>query len=161
MLHLNRVCVFSSVEYQEAERGVKFQRFPPVLCLHLLRFEYDFTLSQHRKINDRYSFDVHLDLSEFLEKPDCSPCSYKLLSILVHSGDNSSGHYVSFINPDLDGQVRRKESLSSKSSSLLVDSGSNSMTMLSDEWPRRTPWIETLAETSMRMAIRSTRPPTC
>ncbi|CAF0809444.1 unnamed protein product [Rotaria sp. Silwood1] len=89
---------------QEAEKGVKFQHFPPVLCLHLLRFEYDYNLSQNRKINDSYSFDYHLDLSEFLEKPNCSLCSYKLLSILVHSGDNSSGHYVSFINPELDGQ---------------------------------------------------------
>ncbi|CAF0851576.1 unnamed protein product [Adineta steineri] len=87
---------------QEAEKGVKFQKFPPVLCLHLLRFEYDYNLSQNRKINDSYSFDYHLDLNEFLEKPNCSSCSYKLLSILVHSGDNSSGHYVSFINPKLD-----------------------------------------------------------
>ncbi len=79
-----------------------------MLCLHLLRFEYDYNLSQNRKINDSYSFDYHLDLSEFLEKPNCSSCSYKLLSILVHSGDNSSGHYVSFINPELDGQVRKK-----------------------------------------------------
>lgn len=83
---------------------MKFKKFPPVLCLHLLRFEYDYQLAQHRKIDDSYSFDDRLDLSEFLEKPDCSPCSYKLLSILVHSGDNSSGHYVSFINPELDGQ---------------------------------------------------------
>lgn len=84
---------------------MKFQKFPPVLCLHLLRFEYDYHLSQNRKINDRYSFDYHLDLTEFLEKPDCSSSAYTLLSVLVHSGDNSSGHYVSFINPDLDGQV--------------------------------------------------------
>ena len=83
-----------------------FKKFPPVLCLHLLRFEYDYNLSQNRKINDNYSFDYHLDLSEFLEKPNCSPCSYKLLSVLVHSGDNSSGHYVSFINPKLDEQVK-------------------------------------------------------
>ena len=103
---------------QEAEKGVKFQKFPPVLCLHLLRFEYDYNLSQHRKINDSYSFDCHLDLSEFLEKPDCSWCSYKLLSILVHSGDNSSGHYVSFINPALDGQVRSE---CPKDSHLIVD----------------------------------------
>lgn len=85
---------------------MKFQKFPPVLCLHLLRFEYDYNLSQHRKINDSYSFDYHLDLSEFLEdNTDETSSSYKLLSILVHSGDNSSGHYVSFINPGLDGQV--------------------------------------------------------
>ena len=84
---------------------MKFQKFPPVLCLHLLRFEYDYNLSQHRKINDSYSFDYHLDLSEFLEENTDETCSsYKLLSILVHSGDNSSGHYVSFINPGLDGQ---------------------------------------------------------
>ena len=89
---------------------MKFQKFPPVLCLHLLRFEYDYNLSQHRKINDSYSFDYHLDLSEFLEEntEDVSS-SYKLLSILVHSGDNSSGHYVSFINPELDGQVTSRE----------------------------------------------------
>lgn len=103
----------SIFEFQEAEKGVKFQKFPPVLCLHLLRFEYDYNLSQNRKINDSYSFDSHLDLSEFLEKPGCSISSYRLLSILVHSGDNSSGHYVSFINPQLDGQVKkRKTSLS-------------------------------------------------
>jgi len=89
---------------QEAEKGVKFEKFPPVLCLHLLRFEYDYQLGQHRKLNNTYSFDYRLDLNEFLEKPHCSPCSYKLLSILVHSGDNSSGHYVSFINPELDGR---------------------------------------------------------
>lgn len=83
---------------------MKFEKFPPVLCLHLLRFEYDYQLGQHRKLNNTYSFDYRLDLNEFLEKPHCSPCSYKLLSILVHSGDNSSGHYVSFINPELDGR---------------------------------------------------------
>ncbi|CAF2151409.1 unnamed protein product [Rotaria magnacalcarata] len=89
---------------QEAEKGVQFQHFPPVLCLHLLRFEYDYNLCQNRKINDSYSFDYHLNLSEFLENSNSSSCSYKLLSILVHSGDNSSGHYVSFINPELDEQ---------------------------------------------------------
>jgi ubiquitin carboxyl-terminal hydrolase 7 len=85
---------------------VKFEKLPPVLCLHLLRFEYDYNSSQNRKINDYFPFDYHLDLNEFLEKPNCSSCTYKLLSILVHSGDNSSGHYVSFINPTLDGQVK-------------------------------------------------------
>ncbi|CAF1020499.1 unnamed protein product, partial [Didymodactylos carnosus] len=98
---------------QEAEKGVKFQKFPPVLCLHLLRFEFDFNSSQHRKINDRqdkcicscvYTFYSDLDLSEFLEKPDCCPCKYKLMSVLVHSGDNSSGHYVAFISPELNGE---------------------------------------------------------
>ena len=96
---------------------MKFQKFPPVLCLHLLRFEYDYNLSQHRKINDSYSFDYRLDLSEFLEKPGCSSCSYKLLSILVHSGDNSSGHYVSFINPNLDEQVASTDDSCSSSNS--------------------------------------------
>ncbi len=102
-----------------------------MLCLHLLRFEYDYNLSQHRKINDSYSFDYHLDLSEFLEDhSDRSSSSYKLLSILVHSGDNSSGHYVSFINPALDQQVTRKKNRFEFEYHFLDFSGLNLMMML-------------------------------
>ena len=101
-IFLKRVVDF----FQAAEKGVKFGRLPPILCIQLLRFEYDSTLGQHRKLNDHFEFNEDLDLSEFLEEPHCAPSSYKLLSILVHSGDYSNGHYVSFISPELDGQVK-------------------------------------------------------
>lgn len=39
---------------QDAERGVIFKEFPPVLHLQLKRFEFDYNLYTHRKINDRF-----------------------------------------------------------------------------------------------------------
>ena len=38
---------------QEADKGVLFQSFPPVLHLHLMRFQYDPITDSNVKINDR------------------------------------------------------------------------------------------------------------
>lgn len=38
---------------QEAEKGVKFLTFPPILHLQLMRFMYDPQTDQNIKINDR------------------------------------------------------------------------------------------------------------
>ena len=38
---------------QEAEKGVTFESFPPVLHLHLLRFQFDPATGRHVKVNDR------------------------------------------------------------------------------------------------------------
>ena len=46
---LKRVNVLS----QEAEKGVKFLTFPPILHLQLMRFMYDPQTDQNIKINDR------------------------------------------------------------------------------------------------------------
>lgn len=43
-------CVFV---LQEAEKGVKFLTFPPILHLQLMRFMYDPQTDQNIKINDR------------------------------------------------------------------------------------------------------------
>lgn len=39
---------------QEAEKGVIFATFPPVLHLHLMRFQYDPITDSSVKFNDRY-----------------------------------------------------------------------------------------------------------
>ena len=40
--------------FQEAEKGITFESFPPVLHLHLLRFQYDPLTDANVKINDRF-----------------------------------------------------------------------------------------------------------
>ena len=40
---------------QEAEKGITFESFPPVLHLHFLRFQYDPLSDTNVKINDRYN----------------------------------------------------------------------------------------------------------
>uniref|UniRef100_T1J1R9 Ubiquitin carboxyl-terminal hydrolase 7 n=1 Tax=Strigamia maritima TaxID=126957 RepID=T1J1R9_STRMM len=89
---------------QEAEKGVIFASFPPVLHLHLMRFQYDPMTDSNVKINDRFEFPEKLNLDQFLQKNEASPAQYTLHAVLVHSGDNHGGHYVVFINPKGDGK---------------------------------------------------------
>lgn len=90
---------------QDAEKGIKFLRFPPVLYLQLMRFQYDFVSNTNVKINDRFEFPYELDLSEYLVNKagqiDDGPryTKYFLQAVLVHSGDHHGGHYVVYINP--------------------------------------------------------------
>jgi ubiquitin carboxyl-terminal hydrolase 7 len=88
---------------QEAQKGVIFEKFPPVLHLHLMRFQYDPQTDSNIKINDKFEFFEKIELDEFLEKEESTPALYLLHAVLVHSGDNHGGHYVVFINPKLDG----------------------------------------------------------
>ena len=51
---------------QDAKRGAKFMTLPPILMLHLKRFEYDWERDHAYKINDRYEFPVDTNLDAFL-----------------------------------------------------------------------------------------------
>jgi ubiquitin carboxyl-terminal hydrolase 7 len=86
---------------QEAQKGVIFESFPPVLHLHLMRFQYDPQTDSNIKLNDRYEFFEQIVLDDFLERPESTSAKYWLHAVLVHSGDNHGGHYVVFINPKL------------------------------------------------------------
>ncbi|KAK9819401.1 hypothetical protein WJX81_005916 [Elliptochloris bilobata] len=91
---------------QDARMGVLFDTFPPVLQLHLKRFDYDYDRDMQIKINDRYEFPDELDLDagdgRFLAADaDRSVRNlYRLHSVLVHSGGVHGGHYYAFIRPD-------------------------------------------------------------
>lgn len=90
---------------QDAEKGVIFSSFPPVLHLHLMRFQYDPVTDCSVKFNDRFEFSDKINLDEYLQDKDPSnPARYTLHAVLVHSGDNHGGHYVVFINPKGDGK---------------------------------------------------------
>ncbi|XP_064406140.1 ubiquitin carboxyl-terminal hydrolase 7-like [Halichondria panicea] len=84
---------------QEAKKGVVFVKLPPVLHLHLMRFQYDPITDSNIKLNDRYEFPVNLDLEKFLKVKEDTPARYTLHAVLVHSGDNYGGHYVAYLNP--------------------------------------------------------------
>ncbi|XP_066139547.1 ubiquitin carboxyl-terminal hydrolase 7 isoform X1 [Euwallacea fornicatus] len=90
---------------QEAEKGVIFSSFPPVLHLHLMRFQYDPITDSSVKFNDRFEFYERIQLDEYVQEQDSNdPANYTLHAVLVHSGDNHGGHYVVFINPRGDGK---------------------------------------------------------
>ncbi|KAG8317457.1 positive regulation of DNA demethylation [Homalodisca vitripennis] len=89
---------------QDAEKGVIFASFPPVLHLHLMRFQYDPVTDCSVKFNDRFEFQEKVNLNPYLQTPEATPADYTLHAVLVHSGDNHGGHYVVFINPRGDGK---------------------------------------------------------
>ncbi|XP_049869363.1 ubiquitin carboxyl-terminal hydrolase 7-like [Pectinophora gossypiella] len=89
---------------QEAEKGVRFDMFPPVLHLHLMRFQYDPQSDASIKFNDRFEFYEEINLDPYLQEIPQTPAHYTLHAVLVHSGDNHGGHYVVFINPKGDGK---------------------------------------------------------
>mmetsp|Transcript_2670 Transcript_2670/g.8917 ORF Transcript_2670/g.8917 Transcript_2670/m.8917 type:complete len:1166 (-) Transcript_2670:95-3592(-) len=90
---------------QDAKKGVAFKALPPVLELHLRRFEYDFSTDQMVKINERFEFPTTLDLDRGERKyftADSDPNvvnKYRLHSVLVHSGGPNGGHYYAFVRP--------------------------------------------------------------
>lgn len=88
-------------ELQDARKGVKFLKLPPVLQLHLKRFEYDTARDAMVKINDRYEFETEIDLSRFVEASSGDDI-YVLHSVLVHIGDVNGGHYHAFIRTEVD-----------------------------------------------------------
>jgi ubiquitin C-terminal hydrolase len=88
---------------QDAKMGVKFMKLPPILQLHLKRFEYDFNRDMMVKINDRYEFFPEIKLGEFVDGsagPDDEEYIYVLHAVLVHMGDVHGGHYHAYIRPD-------------------------------------------------------------
>lgn len=89
---------------QDAEKGVIFVTFPPVLHLHLMRFQYDPITDNSVKFNDRFEFYEHINLDPYLQEKESTPADYTLHAVLVHSGDNHGGHYVVYINPHGDGK---------------------------------------------------------
>jgi ubiquitin carboxyl-terminal hydrolase 7 len=88
---------------QDADKGIIFVTFPPVLHLHLKRFEYSYELDDFYKVNDRFEFPEHIDLTEFLAAPMAVPATYTLHAVLVHSGFLQGGHYTAYVRPKLDG----------------------------------------------------------
>jgi len=83
---------------QRARKGIRFLTFPPVLNLQLKRFHFDLEKMDMVKLNSRFEFPKHLDLSSFA--PGAG--SYVLHAVVVHSGDVNSGHYYAYIRPTLD-----------------------------------------------------------
>lgn len=77
---------------------------PSVLQLHLMRFEYDWQTERMSKVNCRFIFPKELDFSSVCndaQKSKTSRLIYELQSVVVHAGGYESGHYYSYVRPDI------------------------------------------------------------
>ncbi|XP_049850722.1 uncharacterized protein LOC126323767 [Schistocerca gregaria] len=91
---------------QTANKWIKFKTLPPILHLHLKRFNFDWNLQAYVKDNSKLVFPPELDLSPYMvsENPNQSETLYALYGVLVHSGGMDGGHYYAFLRPYIKSQ---------------------------------------------------------
>ena len=94
---------------QDAEKGVKFVKLPPVIIFQLKRFEYNMYIDMFEKVNDRFEFYNSLDMSKYIneetyqynmderDKNISYISEYSLHSVVIHSGNINYGHYYCYI----------------------------------------------------------------
>ncbi|KAG5492581.1 hypothetical protein JKF63_01160 [Porcisia hertigi] len=95
----NKYCLESNGKksYHRAEKGVRFKTIPPILLLHLARFDYDIHHGE-TKVLTRWDYYNTLDLSRYMPMSPPTETHYTLCSVLVHSGSNTGfGHYFCFL----------------------------------------------------------------
>ncbi|CAG8712864.1 3593_t:CDS:10, partial [Gigaspora margarita] len=90
---------------QVAKKGIMFESFPPVLYLHLDRFEYDNQNNRMIKINDRYEFPLEIDLQKYLSPDADRSKSYKysLHGVFIHDDCDcyeDPNRYFVFLRPE-------------------------------------------------------------
>lgn len=84
---------------QQIRKSIEFLQFPPVLYIHLRRFEYDPQRQDMIKINSRFAYNESIDLSQFMADDTADPDDqiFDLFGVLVHHGGTYSGHYYAYL----------------------------------------------------------------
>ena len=91
----------------DAKKGshLSVHGLPSILHLHLKRFQYDWSTDTMSKIKKRFTFPDLLDLSEVCTDvssvEDNLQSIYDLQSIIIHRGEFGSGHYYSYVRPNI------------------------------------------------------------
>lgn len=85
---------------QDAVMGYKISKLPPVLHLHLSRFEYSPTsITGLAKVKDSFQFTPQLDMAPYVIDTFQGDTKYELFSVVVHIGDSNGGHYIAYCKP--------------------------------------------------------------
>ncbi|PSC68725.1 ubiquitin carboxyl-terminal hydrolase 26 [Micractinium conductrix] len=84
----------------DATRQQELRSLPPVLCMSLRRFVFDFQRMDRIKVSDKFAFPLALDMAPFVGQQPGSML-YDLEAIMVHKGGSAlAGHYVAHIKLD-------------------------------------------------------------
>lgn len=83
--------------YHRAEKGVRLKEAPPILLLHLTRFDFSMTTGES-KVFTRWAYYNTLNLARYMPHRPYEESQYTLYSVLVHFGSNTgNGHYYCFL----------------------------------------------------------------
>jgi len=79
----------------DATKKIDLWKLPPVLVLHLKRFEFDARALKYTKTENRLSMKLSLlDLTEFCSSRQRDGAVYNVVGVANHAGNFGSGHYT-------------------------------------------------------------------
>lgn len=78
----------------DARKNIFLWKLPPILVLHLKRFEFDMATMGFKKLDVTLTCPVTLDLSSFVTSPQREHATYDVVSVANHHGSFGSGHYT-------------------------------------------------------------------
>ena len=84
----------------DALKGVQIRKFPKILTISLLRFDFDFEKMTLAKLNEKFKFPLELHLNQYLTDDSDQKgedIDYELLSCIIHIGNVGGGHYKAYI----------------------------------------------------------------
>ena len=92
----------------DAVRQYSIDQLPDTLIVHLMRFEFVLATMSRKKVNDKMSFPMSLNMHKFTTAGiagaghkgrggSAEECEYQLRGVVLHSGAIDRGHYYSFI----------------------------------------------------------------
>jgi ubiquitin carboxyl-terminal hydrolase 8 len=88
----------------DAVKKIDIWKLPPVLVIHLKRFEFNMMTCRFRKIQAKLSADLTVDMTEFVTTQHKDPLIYDIVCVANHSGQFGSGHYTATCQHPIDGR---------------------------------------------------------
>jgi len=78
----------------DAIKKIDLWKLPPVLVVHLKRFEFDTTTCRFKKITVKLKTPLSLDLSSFVSAQQKGSMVYDVIAVANHIGHAGRGHYT-------------------------------------------------------------------
>jgi len=88
----------------DARKKIDIWKLPPVLVIHLKRFEYDTRSQRFRKIQASLKSSLTIDLSDWVQTESKESLIYNVQCVANHSGSFGSGHYTAMCRHPIDGK---------------------------------------------------------
>lgn len=88
----------------DASKKIDIWKLPPVLVVHLKRFEFDTRTGRFRKIQADIRTPLTVDLTEFVTTEQREPLVYDVICVANHTGQYHSGHYTATCKHPVDGK---------------------------------------------------------
>ncbi|OHT01369.1 hypothetical protein TRFO_07618 [Tritrichomonas foetus] len=84
----------------DKQKYMKITQLPPVLAIHLKRFEYNLKANAKTKISSKFTFPFEIDITPYCvnRSNPKNHGQYQLYAVVLHNGHADGGHYTAVVN---------------------------------------------------------------